>query len=67
VNDLLGLTAAFHVAGASEVIGALWKIWRVGALKFAQAFYAELLQDMDDAKDRLIDSQNHSKGLESWK
>ena len=47
-NDLLGLTAAFHFAGAGTVIGALWKIWRVDAMRFSKTFYKELLRGMND-------------------
>jgi CHAT domain-containing protein len=61
VNDLLGLTAAFHFAGAGAVVGALWKIWRADALRFAQKFYEELGRNLDDDRDNPIDSQPYSE------
>ncbi|KAF2464998.1 uncharacterized protein BDR25DRAFT_380039 [Lindgomyces ingoldianus] len=38
-DDLLGLTAAFHVAGAGAVISTLWKIDRRDCLRFSKEFY----------------------------
>ncbi|KAJ6111693.1 hypothetical protein N7523_007754 [Penicillium sp. IBT 18751x] len=49
VNDLLGLTAAFHFAGAGAVIGALWKVSQEDVLRFAEAFYDELVRGLDRA------------------
>ena len=38
-DDLLGLTAAFHYAGASSVVSALWPIHRDDGFKFSLKFY----------------------------
>ncbi|KAE9362824.1 hypothetical protein N431DRAFT_490289 [Stipitochalara longipes BDJ] len=43
-NDLLGLTAAFHLAGAGTVISTLWRIDRRDCMEFSRAFYADLLE-----------------------
>lgn len=58
VNDLLGLTAAFHFAGAGAVIGALWKVSQEDVLRFAEAFYGELVRGLDRAaEDKDSESQ----------
>lgn len=57
LNDLLGLTAAFHFAGAGAVISALWKIWRVDALNFAQIFYDEFARNLDNDGHKTSDGQ----------
>ncbi|OAA57555.1 hypothetical protein SPI_07214 [Niveomyces insectorum RCEF 264] len=46
VDDLLGLIAGFHVAGAGAVIGSLWNIDEPDALQFAQVFYETFVQGM---------------------
>jgi CHAT domain-containing protein len=43
-NDLLGLTTAFHLAGAGTIISTLWRIDRRDCLEFSKAFYSELLE-----------------------
>ncbi|KAJ5119659.1 hypothetical protein N7448_010328 [Penicillium atrosanguineum] len=63
VNDLLGLTAAFHFAGAGAVIGALWKVSQEDVLRFAEAFYGELVHGLDRAAEE-TDSESQTKVID---
>ena len=45
-DNLLGLVTAFHYAGASSVISALWPIFSPDALLFSRVFYTHLMADM---------------------
>ncbi|KAL2043748.1 hypothetical protein N7G274_003267 [Stereocaulon virgatum] len=45
-DDLLGLTAAFHCAGAGTVVSTLWMIDADDCMTFASAFYAYILEQL---------------------
>ena len=42
-DDLLGLSTAFHYAGASSIASTLWSIDNADGAAFAEAFYDEVL------------------------
>ena len=45
-DDLLGLTAAFHCAGAGSVVSTLWMIDADDCVTFASAFYESLVAQL---------------------
>lgn len=53
-DDLLGLTAAFHYAGASSVISALWPIDRDDGSRFSLKFYESW---MEQRKEPVLEEQ----------
>ena len=58
-DDLLGLTAAFHCAGAGSVVSTLWMIDADDCVTFAGAFYeclvVQLRVEEDDDGDDYVD------------
>ena len=50
-DDLLGLTAAFHCAGAGSVVSTLWMIDADDCVTFACAFYEYLMAQLREADD----------------
>lgn len=51
-DDLLGLTAAFHYAGASAVISTLWSVMRSDCEKFSKAFYKHIRVMLERVEDQ---------------
>jgi CHAT domain-containing protein len=49
-DDLLGLTAAFHYAGASSVVSALWPIHHDDGARFSLKFYESWMEQMKEPK-----------------
>ncbi|MCJ1435224.1 hypothetical protein MMC27_004596 [Xylographa pallens] len=45
-NELLGLIASFHYAGASSVVTSLWNIYRADGVEFSKAFYTNLMDQL---------------------
>lgn len=43
--EALSLAAAFHLAGAKQVVGTLWSVYDLAAMRFNQAFYRHLCND----------------------
>lgn len=50
-DDLLGMTAAFHCAGAGTVVSTLWMIDADDCMTFASAFYAYIIERLRDRSD----------------
>jgi CHAT domain-containing protein len=50
-DDLLGLTAAFHCAGAGTVVSTLWMIDADDCMTFASAFYAYIVEQLREHGD----------------
>ena len=50
-DDMLGLTAAFHCAGAGTVVSTLWMIDADDCMTFASAFYAYIIERLRDRSD----------------
>lgn len=48
-DDLLGLTAAFHYAGASSVVSALWPIHRDDGSRFSLKFYECWIEQLKES------------------
>ena len=49
-DDLLGLTAAFHCAGAGTVVSTLWSIDLNDCTSFAIAFYTYIMEQLRDCE-----------------
>lgn len=49
-DDLLGLTAAFHCAGAATVVSTLWKIDVNDCTSFSIAFYTYIMEQLRDCE-----------------
>ncbi|MCJ1383658.1 hypothetical protein MMC17_006772 [Xylographa soralifera] len=45
-NELLGLIASFHYAGASSVVTSLWNIHRIDGVEFSKAFYVNVMDQL---------------------
>ena len=48
-DNLLGLVTAFHYAGASSVVSALWPIASPDGLAFSRVFYSRLTAEMSSS------------------
>jgi CHAT domain-containing protein len=48
-DDLLGLSMAFHYAGASSITSTLWNIDKADGAEFQEAFYRDLLNQQSSA------------------
>jgi CHAT domain-containing protein len=47
-DDLMGLSTAFHYAGASSIVSTLWKIVNHDGVEFSEAFYEALWKQVSD-------------------
>lgn len=52
-DDLLGLSTAFHFAGASAIVSTLWSIEDEDGANFATEFYRHLRKQEADAEDNV--------------
>ena len=50
-DDLLGLSMAFHYAGASSITSTLWNIDKADGADFEEAFYRALLDQQSSSSD----------------
>ena len=62
-DDLLGLVTAFHYAGASSVISALWPIDSRDGIASSRVFYKRLMADM--AMDNTATTVNVARAMQA--